>query len=303
MPGPALNASLHRSVGARLATLLAVGALVVACSGDHTITDPTPGANGIEISFATVPVPGAARLGSGAATSDVLDPGVTRTPNSLVAISGADTLEITRAELVLSKLELTEAAGNRCDDDGHDHDRGCTEIERHFVLVDLPTDTSVHTLIDANIPPGTYASLEGKLRVPRERDDSAATAFIAAHPEVNGANIRVEGTFNSQPFTFLSTVDTRFELRLSPPVTVADGGVNVTIHVDITKWFRNGDGSLLDPSTGNAGGANASLVIGNILDSFHAVRDDDHGHRHGGDDGNGNRGPGSDGNGGGPGRG
>jgi hypothetical protein len=301
MASPHQNSPSIRTTRARSLAIATIAVLAAACSGDHALSGPATVSKSINISFASIPVlPGAAgQLNAGlAAHGDLLaSPGATG--NALIATSGNDTLSITKAELVLSKVELTQSTGMDCDDDDQAVPPGCTEIERHFVLVDLPTDTAVQTLINANIPAGTYASLEARLRVPRTSDDSAAAAFLAAHPDLAGANVLVQGTFRGQPFTYLGKVDTRFELTFSPPVTVDTTGVNVTIHVDVTTWFRDGTGALLDPSTANSGGANAALVTNNIQRSFRAVRDDERdGHDHGGDDGS-HSGPGKDGNGGG----
>ena len=270
----------------RAATFAAVVALATACSSDHSVTGPGA-SRSMTISFATravAPVISAQIDAALQPHGDVLTPAVTHAARSLQAVNGKDTLIITRAQLVLSRVELTQTAGTPCDDDSSAS--GCSEIERHFVLVDLPTDTSVHTILAANIPDGTYASLEARLRTPRSSDDTAAATFLSAHPELAGANVRVEGTFDGQPFTYLGVVDTRFELTFSPPIAVTAGGVNITVLVDATTWFRDGNGALLDPSSANAGGRNASLVSDNVRRSFRAVRDDERdGHDHGGDDG------------------
>jgi hypothetical protein len=63
-------------------------------------------------------------------------------------------------------------------------------------------------------------------------------------------------------------------LEFSHPLAVGDAGTNVTVHVDLTQWFRDGSGNLADPATANAGGANVSLVANNIRQSFRAFRDD-----------------------------
>lgn len=258
------------------APVVLLALLAAGCSGDHALTNPANASKSISVSFAAAPVaPNASgQLNTGPqANGTVLIPAGTLTSRSLQAVSGNDTLVITKVQLVLSRVELTQVAGTHCDDDSSA--TGCEELERHFVLINLPTDTAVHTVIDAKIPPGTYSSLEARLRVPRSTDDTNATAFLAAHPEFAGANTRVEGTFRGQPFTYVGGVDARFELTFAPPITVTLGGVNITVHVDPTTWFRDGTGGLLDPSTANAGGTNASLVGDNIRRSFRAVRDDE----------------------------
>ena len=60
-------------------------------------------------------------------------------------------------------------------------------------------------------------------------------------------------------------------------LVVADSltNVDVTISVDVSGWFADGLGGLVDPATGNKGGANDQLVENNIRDSFRAFRDDD----------------------------
>lgn len=272
--------------------LVLLAVLAAGCSSDRGLTGPASGSKSLSVSFATAPVASNAsgQLNVGPqAHGDVLTPAGRNTGRSLQAVSGTDTLVITKVQLVLSRMELTQVAGTQCDDDSSA--AGCTELERHFVLINLPTDTIVHTVIDANIPPGTYSSLEARLRVPRSTDDSSATAFLAAHPEFAGANARVEGTFRGKPFVYLGSVDARFELNFAPPITVTLGGVNVTVHVDPTSWFRDGAGALLDPATANAGGSNAAFVAGNIRHSFRAVRDDERdGHDHGGEHESGNAG-------------
>ena len=212
-------------------------------------------------------------------------------PSAAVQIaSGADTLVITKAQLVLSRLELASTANAGCDDD--DSQPGCAEIERSTVLVDLPVDAGVQTLINASIPAGSYSSLEAKLRVPKSGDDAKAAALLAAHPEFAGGNVRVEGTFRGTPFVYTGTVQGRLETQFSAPLVVATDAtsLNVTVHVDLSTWFMNG-ASLIDPSSGNAGGANESLISANISRSFRAFRDDG---RRGEDDGNGGHGGGSD---------
>lgn len=270
----------------RAAWLLALSMSAAACASDRSsLTGPTT-TRSLSLSFATRPVIGTTgQVNVPLAAGSVAPPSV-RASSALLAVTGADTLVITRVQLVLSRVELTRSTGVACDDDSASPD--CSELERHFVLVDLPTDTSVHTVLGANIPPGSYTSLEARLRIPRSSDDTAATTFLAAHPEFAGANVRVEGTFRGAPFTFTGATDSRVELAFSPPIVVDSTGANITVHVDVTTWFRDQRGALIGPASANAGGVNAALVADNIRRSFRAVRDDAHdGHDDGGRHGHG----------------
>jgi len=260
--------------------MIAVAAVcgLMACSSDKA-TSPASASRPVRLSFSTM-----------AGTVVAPLPGVS---TALNAVSGTDTLVITKAQVVLSRLELLKSAGTICG--GDDSARGCEEVERSSVVVDLPTDTTVPTVFNASIPSGTYASLEARLRTVHHGDDSDGDSLLAAHPEFTGSNIRVEGTFNGTPFVYIGAVNARLELSFSPTLAVDSTGLNITIHVDPTAWFTTGLGALIDPATANSGGANESLVRSNIMASFHAFEDEGHDGEddHGDHSGGGNSGPGS----------
>ncbi len=210
---------------------------------------------------------------------------------SVTATDGRNTLTITRAQVVLSRIELRATgaavcdAGNDADNDnggdndandrsdGPGHDGGCEGLELSPMLAELPTDSSVVSAFHANIPAGTYTALEAALE-PAHGHDGSAAAFLAANPAFAGVSVRVTGTYNGQAFVYSGAPQVHLELEFSPPLAVGDAGTNVTVHVDLTQWFRDGSGNLADPATANAGGANASLVANNIRQSFRAFRDD-----------------------------
>jgi hypothetical protein len=207
---------------------------------------------------------------------------------------------IASAELSLSRIELATVDSAGCADDDHpehDDDR-CHELQTGPMLVDLPTDNSVISVLSLQLPAGTYKALEAKIR-PVRTDDSGGSAFLAAHPELANASVRVEGTFDGRPFTYTGSPNASLELRFDPPVTVGSTATTVTVHVSIDRWFADGSGNLVDPATANAGGANEQLVRDNVRRSFHAFEDNEHhgddGHGDDGfDDGSGHDGGGDD---------
>lgn len=268
-----------RPLHAGLAFMAGASVMLTACAGDSALTPR--GSHSVSLSFMTAPTTGTTGGGI-TANLGVLRSGL-HSVADIQAVSGTDTLVITKAQIVLSRLELSQGTGGPCEEE--DSAPGCTEVERSFVLVDLPVDTTVVATVNATIPAGTYASLEARLRVPRaDSDDQShdAATFLAAHPEFQGANVRVEGTFHGTPFVYMGGVNAKLEMDFSPPLAVDSTGLNVTIHVDLASWFQDGTGALIDPSTANTGGANAQLVLDNIRNSFRAFRDD---HRDGHDDG------------------
>ena len=195
---------------------------------------------------------------------------------SVTVAGGANTIVITKAQIVLARIELDRGTAASC---ATTDDSECEELKLDPMLVDLPVTATVQQTFSVSIPAGTYNELEAKIRAP-QRGDNRAAAFLAAHPEFAGKSVHVEGTFNGTPFTYDGTAEGTLELAFSPALTVADGSTNnITLNVDLSTWFRDGSGNVIDP----ASSGNASLIADNIKRSFRAFEDhdrngvDDHG--------------------------
>ena len=188
-------------------------------------------------------------------------------------IAGNDTLVITRAQLVLSEIELKQVETSDCDVEPEP--AGCEEIEVGPVLVDLPLDPGAAQRLSVELPPGTYSRIDFEVHKPSD-DEPQDQAFLIQHPDFADLSIRVEGTFNGTGFTYESDLDVEQELDLVPPLLVDDvDPTNVTIFVDVDTWFRSPVGGLLDPDTGNKGGDNESEIKENIKQSLKAFEDED----------------------------
>ena len=249
----------------KLSSTILVAASVAACADS---TGPR-GTRPVTVSFTT---------SSASAASASLAP-----LTLLGSTSAADALVITKAQLVLSRIELqkagasctsTEAAG-----DDNDGDQECAELELAPTVVDLPVNGTVVSKLQVAVPTGTYSALEAKIspvHLNNEHNGKGSAAFLAAHPDLAGVSIRVEGTFNGKAFTFTSPVKAEIETKFNPPLDVTTATPNITINADLSNWFKTSSGTLIDPATANAGGPNAELVAQNIRRSFKAFRDDDH---------------------------
>lgn len=218
----------------------------------------------VQVSFATR---SSAVATSGAmAISDALAAGFT-------IEDGVNTLVVTRAEIVLREVEFERLGGAGCNGTSDD---GCEEVEFGPVLVDLPLTPGAAQRFAAELPPGTYVEVEFEIHKVTSGSDDAD--FRQRHPEFPAeASIRVQGTFNDQPFDFITDLNVEQELDLVPPLVVTDrtSSANVTIFVALDQWFRASDGTLLDPNTGNKGQVNENLMKNNIRDSIEAFEDPD----------------------------
>jgi predicted small secreted protein len=248
--------SIVRTPRVRTAAFLLSAGLLAACN------ESTGPGKIINLSFVTRPAGPVLRVAS-------LDGAH---PSAAVSVtSGANTLVISKAQLVLSRIELQGSASAGCTESTADD---CEEMKIGPSIIDLPVDQSVATSVTASVPAGTYSEVEAKIDAVQS-GESGASAFLAANPSFAGVSVRVEGTYNGQPFVYTSNVESELELQFPTPLVVDQTGMNLTVHVDLAGWFTDGSGNLVDPSTANAGGANASLVADNIKRSFHAFEDDD----------------------------
>ncbi len=255
--------------------------LVGSLLGATACSDSNTGRVGFALSSRRAPstlsgaVAGFHALPSGSGLSASVQAGTASGPT--VVTLGNNTITIQSAELVLRKIELERSELSTSCPDVEPEVEGCEEFEAGPILVSLPLGNTTEQLIAVSVPAGTYEKVEFEIHKP---DASKDAAFIAAHADFTNISIRVTGTFGSgagtpSDFVFTSAVDAEQEMALVPPLVVAaDGSTNVTLRVDVATWFLNeSKTALLDPSTANAGGPNASVVANNIEKSFEAFRD------------------------------
>ena len=227
-------------------------ALLAACDDNGA---PAPGAN-FSLTLAS---PGAAAVAK-AAGADTLT-------------AAGDTLMLTSVQIVLRKIEL------EADDDVEDagDSTRVEECEAGPLLVDMPLGGGTDQVVSMALAPGTYHEVEFEIHAV-SGDDAAEAAFRSAHPDFVGVSIRAQGTFNGTPFIYETDMDQEQESEINPPLVIdaAGGAANLTLRIDHTGWFGDGDGRLVDPSSANHGGPNESLVEQNIERSFATFEDDDH---------------------------
>lgn len=245
-------------------TGVTVAALLIGCSDSGA---PVAGQVGLNM---------ATRAGTAAVRAAGPSFSVTAVPETYTDGSG-NTLVISQVQLVLREIELerTDAPVN-CDPTLPDDDDCDEDLEFGPRLVDLPLGTpGAVRSISVPVEAGEFKELEFEVhRVDRGNTEDAA--FIAANPTFDGVSIRVTGSYNGTAFTYDSDLNVEFELALVPPLTVTEtSATEATLFVDLATWFRAQSGLLLDPQTANAGGANESLVDGNIVRSLEAFEDDD----------------------------
>jgi hypothetical protein len=188
--------------------------------------------------------------------------------------TGANSLKITGAAIVLSRIELSP--GGTCTPTGEEDD--CDELSVGPQLLTLPVDGTTQVVLDGLVPAGTYNALHAKLDAVRADDDEkGASDFLKAHPDFVGVSVKFTGVFTDaksvdHAFTFTSEADAEIEASFNPPVTVGASTKNLTIAADIASWFKDASGAVLDPTNAES----AEAIVRNIARSFRTFEDDEH---------------------------
>jgi hypothetical protein len=192
-------------------------------------------------------------------------------------------LVLDRIEVILEDIEF-EREGDRsaCDGDdageGDGDDEGCEEVEAGPLLASIPLDDEAPRLFaDVQLPNGAWTEVEFEIE-PLD-DDDAVLDGASGFPE--DASVRVTGAFTpaggtSRSFTYTSDLEAEREFEFEPPLEVTgDGPTNVTVAVDVDSWFRQGDGTLIDPAQAGDDGPFEDRVETNIEASFDGFEDED----------------------------
>jgi hypothetical protein len=172
-------------------------------------------------------------------------------------------LILSRVEIVLREVELKRIDVSDCD--AASGSESCEVFEAGPVLVDLPLRAGAESRFSLDIPPGTYTEIEFDIH--KVGDDPADVVFLTSHPEFDDLSIRASGTFNGIAFLYESDLGVEQELDLIPPFVVEEGSgsSNITVLVEVGRWFRDRAGDVIDPTTANAAESDGIVESGGSL--------------------------------------
>ena len=145
----------------------------------------------------------------------------------------------------------TEADNN--DGDNND-EHECEAIRVDPVQVNLPLDGTTKVILDALVPAGSYLGLRAELE------------------SVNVVGVFTDSGGTTHAFTFTSDAHAEVSVDFATPITVGAATSNLTVDVDVGRWFKDASGAILDPTNV----ANQEAIEHAIRASFHAFEDDNH---------------------------
>jgi len=195
----------------------------------------------------------------------------------LIVNGTGGSVRITSAQMTLSHIRLASDTACAADDDERehadsnetaadtnetaDHDEGddtdehdCEPIRVDPVQVNLPLDGTTKVILDALVPAGSYLGLRAKLE------------------SVNVVGVFTDAGGTDHAFTFTSDAHAGVSVNFAAPIMVDAGTSNLTINVDVSSWFKDASGAILDPTNV----ANQESIEHAIRASFHAFEDDNH---------------------------
>jgi hypothetical protein len=251
--------------------LILTAAVVPWLAACEESTGPGAGGNNSLSLSVTVPASTAAAAAyTGPATFD------------LVFNDGTNTLTLTRVAIVLREIELERVNDDDCDDHVTGGDDDCEEFDAGPMILELPMDETVdHVVTIGDVPQDFYDEIEFEIHKLERPEDNA---ILDVQPEFERVSIWVEGDFEGRSFTFITDLNEEQEIEISPPMEIGAGPNNLTLSMDVERWFVDGL-ILIDPATANKGGPNEGLVRNNIEKSIEVFEDDDRdGHDDGSDD-------------------
>jgi len=239
-------------------SLIALGAAtLVGCS--NSSVGPSAGQSQVSLSFTTAAAPTPAAM---VVSGDV------------TVADAQNTLVITSAEVVLRDIELWRVGAQDCV--GTLDDDSCEKFQTGPTLLNLPLDGSVSQSLSVAIDAGTYDRIEFDIHKVSNNDPEDAD-FRAAHPDLLDTSIRISGQYNGTDFTYVTDLNESQRFNLVPQLVIDSltTSTNVTVRLDLDRWFRDGAGNVIDPATANKGGVNENMVRDNIRNSIEGFEDRD----------------------------
>lgn len=138
------------------------------------------------------------------------------------------------------------------------------DVETGSMAVTLNVAGGLTQVLARNVRPGTYDRVRFRLHKPEDLEPIPDPEFRIGTSGNDRFSVIVQGTSSGVPFKFRSNESADQELFITPPLVVpADGTTNLTLVVDVARWFQGPEGPL-DPLRPEA----ADLIEENIKASF-----------------------------------
>lgn len=193
-----------------------------------------------------------------------------------VTIGDGPQIVVDSVDTVMRQLQVgregTECAiraqGAQGDADGED----CEEFGTGVTFVQsLPVDDGLEEIV-TNVPiePATWDRLEFAFNVVESRPDQPEDQDILNdRTDLRGGSVMIQGAFDGQDFTLLLAIDQEVSLSADPPLVIEDEGEGGMVIVwNVSEWFDDGEGGLIDPVAAQEDEALRDQIEANLLEAL-----------------------------------
>ena len=155
----------------------------------------------------------------------------------------------------------------------HVGDTDSLDFKSEAFVLNLDLTGQLNIVAFQEIPEGTYDKITFRIHKLGDGETIDDPDFIEGESGNERYSVVVKGLYESQPFVFKSRKTTRQRVNLDPGLAVSDTttSVNVTLSVDLNRWFVDKDGNPLNPT--DAGDEND--IDDAIRRSFRGFEDND----------------------------
>lgn len=260
---------MHVRRSSTLATALLAVAALAACGDDDPASPNTPDEQQLKVAFRMVQPP----TTTTASAQSFGHPSLLDGTSYMVVGRDNDTIIVTRAQLVVRDVQIATASANCPETAPTTGDpNACPTVHSGPYLIDIPASGTANGELTVNVPKGAYSKMRLSLhKVTSNQEEDRA--FREAHPDLVNMSLKLEGTYNGQPFTFTSDLNQKLDVAFPSSVTVGESAAMVTVAVDVAPWFSNPQGGLFSPLLAQLPGVLRTTVEANISASLKAFKD------------------------------
>ncbi|WP_440998515.1 hypothetical protein [Fodinibius sp. SL11] len=200
---------------------------------------------------------------------------------SFAAQNSIQSTQKERAEMQSSHVEITEAKmlirrvefKSDLEDDGVADDS--LDFQTGSFVVTLNLDGSLNEVAVSEVPTGQYDEIEFDVHKPEDNETPPDPDFKTGDSGDQRFSVIITGTYDGQDFRYRSNENMDQEIELASPLIIDEdqGSINVTMTVDISKWFVDETGNALNPTNPD----NRNAIDESIERSFEDAFEDNDG--------------------------
>lgn len=191
--------------------------------------------------------------------------GLVTTSSNAASKIGIESLDITSVKILLRTIQFHA----RTDDSGSDS----LVFHTDPIVAQLELDGTPTELTVADLPIGSYYKMSFRIHKPEGNETPPDPDFKIGTSGKERFSVLVNGTIDGQPYVYRSSKAMHQIVDLEDDLVIDENTVsaNVSLQVDLSKWFMDKDGQVLDPN--DTSGGNESRIDKSIRDSFRAFQD------------------------------